>query len=149
MSEYAPGSDDMPGPDDELSTISYRAVSPGLPVVTHSGEQFGVVEHVLEVPELDLFDGIVVNTGTGASALARAEMTRLGHLPGRLRFVDADQVAAITPGYVKCTFEHSQVALLPAPQGAPVLHVDMAREERAERHARFGRMFGRPHWTRD
>jgi hypothetical protein len=149
VSDDTPGSDDMPGHDEELSSISYRAVSPGLPVVTHSGEQFGVVEHVLEVPELDLFDGIVVNTGTGAGAMARAELTRLGHQQGRLRFVDAEQVAAITPGYVKCTFEHSQVALLPVPDGAPVLHVDMVREERAERHARFGRMFGRPHWTRE
>jgi hypothetical protein len=39
----------VPDPDDELSTISYRAVTLGLPVVDHSGKQFGVVEHVLEV----------------------------------------------------------------------------------------------------
>ena len=159
MSEYTPGPDDRPGPDaddQELSTISYRAVSVGLPVVTGSGEQFGVVEHVLEVPELDLFDGIVVYTGTGLGAIhphggeapARAELLRLGHLRGWLRFVDADQVAAITPSYVKCTFERSQVALLPVPEGAPVYHVDMAREERAELHRLWGRTFGRPHWKR-
>lgn len=149
MPQDAPDSDDRPGPEEELSTISYQAVSPGLPVVTHSGEQFGVVEHVLEVPELDLFDGIVVYTGTGPGVMARAEMLRLGQLQGSLRFVDADQVAAITLGYVKCTFEQSRVALLPAPEGAPVLHVDMVREGKAERHALFGHMFGRPHWTRD
>jgi hypothetical protein len=105
-------SDDGSGSEQELFTISYRAVSLGLPVVTHSGDQFGVVEHVLEVPELDLFDGIVVYTGTGLAAihprknetLARAEMLRVGQLGGWLRFVDADQVEAITPGYVKCTF---------------------------------------------
>src|SRR5450755_4458969 len=149
-------SDQGSGSEEELSTISYRAVSVGLPVVTHSGDQFGVVEHVLEVPELDLFDGIVVYTGTGLAAihpkknepLARAEMLRLGQLRGWLRFVDADQVAAITPGYVKCTFEQSQVALLPVPEGAPIYHVDMAREERAELHAWWGRTFGRPHWKR-
>lgn len=155
-----PGLDGGPDPDEELSTISYRAVSPGLAVVTHSGNQFGVVEHVLEVPELDLFDGIVVYTGTGLSAihphggpkgeaLARAEMLRLGQLRGLLRFVDADQVAAITAGYVKCTFEQYQVALLPVPEGAPAYHVDMARETRTDLHARWGRMFGRPHWTRE
>ena len=160
MPENAPGPDDRPGPDEELSTISYRAVSPGLPVVTASGEQFGVVEHVLEVPELDLFDGIVVYTGTGlgaihphggpgGEALARAEMLRLGQLRGWLRFVDADQVAAITPGYVKCTFEQSEVALLPVPEGAPVYHVDKAREERAELHKLWGHTFGRPHWKRE
>ncbi len=159
MSQHAPGFNGKHDPEEELSTISYRAVSPGLPVVTHSGEQFGVVEHVLQVPELDLFDGIVVYTGPGPGAIhphggqrgetiAQAEMLRIGQLRGWLRFVDADQVEAITPGYVKCTFEQSEVPLLPAPEGAPVYHVDMAREERAERHAWWGRTFGRPHWKR-
>lgn len=146
----------MSDPDDELSTISYRAVGLGLPVVTHSGQQFGVVEHVLEVLELDLFDGIVVYTGTGLAALhpktekqARAEMLRLGQSRGWLRFVDADQVAAITPGYVKCSFEMSQVADLPVPYGPPVFHPDMAIEDRAASaamHPWFGRWFRRPHW---
>jgi hypothetical protein len=148
-------SDQGSGSEEELSTISYRAVSVGLPVVTHSGDQFGVVEHVLEVPELDLFDGIVVYTGTGLAAihpkknepLARAEMLRVGQLGGWLRFVDADQVAAITPGYVKCTFERSQVPLLPVPDGPPVLHPDMAREERAATHAWYGQWFGRPNFA--
>jgi hypothetical protein len=145
-------------PDEEPTTMSYRAVGPGLPVVTHSGEQFGVVEHVLEVPELDLFDGIVVYTWTGLAAVrpkseqrARAEMLRLGQARGWLRFVDADQVAAITPGYVKCAFEMSQVADLPAPYGPPVFHPDMAIEDRAATaamHPWFGQWFRRPRWTR-
>jgi hypothetical protein len=143
--------DDGYDSDEELSTISYRAVGAGLPVVTRSGDQFGVVEHVLEVPELDLFDGIVVYTGTGLAAIhprtdeahARADMLRVGQLGGWLRFVDADQVAAITPGYVKCTFERSQVELLPVPDGPPVLHPDMAREDRAATHAWYGQWFGR------
>jgi hypothetical protein len=150
--------DDSLDPDEEQSTISYRAVGLGHPVVTHSGEQFGVVEHVLEVPELDLFDGIVVYTGTGfASAnprherLARFEMLRIGQARGWLRFVDADQVAAITPGYVKCTFEMSAVADLPVPNGPPVLHPDMAREDRAATaalHPWWGHWFGRARWVR-
>jgi hypothetical protein len=163
VSETSPGSADMPDSYEKASAISYRAVSVGLPVVTHSGEQFGVVEHVLEVPELDLFDGIVVYTGTGLAAIhprggpkgearARAEMLRLGQLRGWLRFVDADQVEVITPGYVKCTFGGSQVGMLPEPQGAPVYHVDMAREDHAAQRSAYGRlyggMFGRPHWKR-
>ena len=150
---------DTPDPAEEQTTMSYRAVGAGLPVVTHSGEQFGMVEHVLEVPELDLFDGIVVYTGTGLGALhpkteqqARAEMLRIGQARGWLKFVDADQVAAITPGYVKCTFEMSDVADLPVPSGPPVLHPDMVREDRAATHAGwgpwFGRWFGRPRWVR-
>jgi hypothetical protein len=141
--------------------MSYRAVTLGLPVVTHSGEQFGVVEHVLEIPEEDLFDGIVVYTGSmGAVAhknerAARYEMLRLGHLQGQIRFVDADQVAAITPGYVKCTFEMDQVALLPLPDGPPVLHPDMAGEDYAASRvmqprygAWYGQWFRRPRWIR-
>ena len=146
-------------PDEEPTTMSYRAVGLGLPVVTHSGEQFGVVEHVLEVPELDLFDGVVVYTGTGLGAFhpktehqARAEMLRVGQSRGWLKFGDADEVAAITPGYVKCTFEMSQVADLPVPDAPPVFEPDMAREDRASTHAGwgawFGRWFERPRWVR-
>ena len=150
----------MSDPDEELSTISYKAIGLGVPVVTHSGQQFGVVEHVLQVPELDVFDGIVVYTGTGIAAMhpknervARAEMLRVGQARGWLRFVDADQVAAITPAYVKCTFEMDKVAELSVPNGPPVLHPDMEREDRvsASWHSRygpwFGQWFGRPHWT--
>lgn len=162
VSEDIPGSD-MVDPYEAESAISYRAIGVGLPVVTRSGQQFGVVEHVLEVPELDLFDGIVVYTGTGLGAIhpraghggeerARAEMLRLGQLRGWLRFVDADQVAVITPGHVKCTFGDSEVAMLPEPQGAPVYHVDMAREDHAARRSAYGRMYGgmfsRPRWKR-
>ncbi len=138
--------------------MSYRAVSMGLPVLTHSGEQFGIVEHVLEVPEEDLFDGIVVYTGTLHSTsqkIGRFEMMRLGHMRNEIRFVDADQVAAITPGYVKCTFEMDQVAMLPLPDGPPVLHPDMAEEDRAATSAThpryggyYGRWFRRPRWIR-
>lgn len=159
MSDHIPGPGAAPDPDPDLTTMSYRAVGLGLPVVTHSGEQFGVVEHVLEVPELDVFDGIVVYTGTGAAATharsqqrARHEMLRIGQLRGWLRFVDADQVEAITPGYVKCAFEMSDVAGLPLPNGAPVFEPDMVREDRAATHSGwgpwFGRWFGRPRWVR-
>lgn len=158
MTDYDSPAGGAPDPDAELTTMSYRAVGLGLPVVTHSDEQFGVVEHVLEVPELDLFDGIVVYTGTGLAAvhaksekLTRYEMLRVGQLRGWLKFVDADQVAAITPGYVKCTFEMSQVADLPVPNGPPVLHPDMAREDRAATaalHPWWGHWFGRARWVR-
>jgi hypothetical protein len=153
--DYDPPAGGAPEPDVELTTMSYRAVGTGLPVVTHSDEQFGVVEHVLEVPELDVFDGVVVYTGTGLGALhsqdeqhARHEMLRIGQLRGWLKFVDADQVEAITPGYVKCRFEMSAVADLPVPSGPPVLHPDMAREDRAALHPWWGQWFSRPRWVR-
>lgn len=151
-----------PGSEDEMFAISYMAVVVGQPVVTRSGEQFGVVEHVLQVPELDLFDGIVVYTGTGLTAAhpeheakARAEMLRIGQLRGWLRFVDADQIAVITSAYVKCAFDQSHVAELPVPDGPPVLHPDMALEDRSAAHTMYGQWFGRqpflgprPRWIR-
>jgi hypothetical protein len=153
--------DDTDDSEEEMFAISYLAVTPGLPVVTHSGEQFAVVHHVLEIPELDLFDGIVVNTGTGLGTdpkhrgLAHAELLALGQQRGWLRFVDADEVEIITTGYVKCTFEQSRVADLPVPDGAPVLYPDMNLEDRMSDHHMYGQWFGRgnfsgprPRWTR-
>ena len=90
--------------------VSYEAVTPGVPVLTRDKEQFGILEHVLEVPQLDLFDGIVVWVGGGAfvDQQIQRELTK-GHQSaarnleraspsGGLRFVDADQIAAITAG---------------------------------------------------
>ena len=74
-------------------------------------------------------------------------MATIGQLRDWLRFVDADQIAVITPAYVKCTFERSHVAQLPVPDGPPVLYPDMDREDRAATHAWFGRWFGRPRFT--
>jgi hypothetical protein len=155
-------SDDSDDSEEEMFAISYRAVTPGLPVVTSSGEQFATVHHVLEVPELDVFDGIVVNTGTGLAAdqpkhhgLAHLEMLTLGQQRGWLRFVDADEIDIITTGYVKCTFDQSRVADLPVPDGPPVLYPDMNLEDRMSAHQMYGQWFGRGNlsgprarWTR-
>ena len=48
------------------------------PVLSSAGTQIGTLEHVLEVPEVDVFDGIVIATQAG------------------LRFIDADYVQRIT-----------------------------------------------------
>ena len=53
--------------DDEFA-ISYLGVTPGVPVLTRDGEEFGILEHVLEVPEEDIFEGIVVWVGGGSWA---------------------------------------------------------------------------------
>jgi hypothetical protein len=141
--------------------VSYEAVTPGIPVLTRDSEQFGILEHVLEVPQLDLFDGIVVWVGGGALAdrqiqrelakghQAAARNFERGSASGELRFVDADQIAAITAGYIRCDLDHSQVGLLPPPDGAPVYHVNMLGETGTALHDRIGRMFRRPHWTRE
>lgn len=113
---------------DEGEPISYLALATNTPVLTSSGSEFGSVVHVLQIPELDEFDGIVVST-------------RDGH-----RFVDRDQITEITTACVRCDLTDEQAASLPAPHGPPVLHLDATYEEGSSLNARFARLFRRPHW---
>ena len=113
---------------DEGRPVSYEALPVGAAVLSDTGTQFGTVEHVLQVPELDLFDGIAVKTKHG------------------LRFVDRDQVTEMTTTLVRCALSDEQVSQLPAPKGALVLHPDTARDEGPSLSARYGRLFGREKW---
>jgi len=113
---------------DEGRPISYMALAVGTAVVSSTGTEFGEVHHVLQVPELDLFDGISVKTKHG------------------LRFVDRDQITDITTTVVRCSITDDEVAALPPPSGPPVLEVDLQHDEGPSLTARIGRLFGRPHW---
>ena len=113
---------------DDGTPISYLSLANGTPVKSSSGTAFGTVEHVLQVPELDLFDGIVVAAKDG------------------VRFVDRDQIAEITTTSVQCNLTDEEVAALPAPKGTKVLRPDLAHDEGRSLSARYGRMFGREHW---
>lgn len=108
--------------------ISYEALAVGTPVVSSTGTEFGTVHHVLQIAELDLFDGISVRTKHG------------------LRFVDRDQIVEITTTMVRCSLTDDEAASLPPPSGPPALEVDMAHDEGSSLSARLGRLFGRPHW---
>jgi len=113
---------------DEGREISYEALEVGTPVVTSTGTQFGAVEHVLQDPSLDLFDGLAVKTKDG------------------LRFVSRDQVSVISTTMVKCAVADGGVESLPAPRYNVVLHADPAHDEGSSLSARYGRIFGREHW---
>ena len=113
---------------DEGRRISYEALSVGTAVLSSTDTQFGTVEHVLQIPELDLFDGIAVKTKHG------------------LRFVDRDRITDITTTLVRCSIADDEAASLPAPKGSLVLHPDTAHDEGPSLTARFGRLFGREHW---
>ena len=113
---------------DEGRPISYMALSVGTPVLSSSGSEFGTVEHVLQIPEEDLFDGVAVKTKHG------------------LRFVDRDQITDITTTLVRSSLTDEEAANLPAPEGTLVLHPDTARDEGPSLSARFGRLFGREKW---
>jgi hypothetical protein len=111
--------------------ISYQALGKGVPVRASGGEEIGTVEHVLEVPQLDVFDGIVVRT------------------PDGLRFADADQVADITDRYVVLHLPVEQADRLGRPEGSPSYHADPSQHAGDSLHDWFGRTFGRGHWKRD
>lgn len=111
--------------------ISYLALEAGTPVQGASGRVFGTVEHVLQVPEEDLFDGIVVSTDQG------------------LRFVDRDQITLMTANAVHCALGDDELGNLPKPQGTPVFHVDAFQDVGPALTARLGRIFGRERWVQE
>ena len=111
--------------------ISYLALEVGTSVLTSTGSSIGTVEHVLEVPAEDLFDGIVIKTEQG------------------LRFVDRDQISSITTAAVTCSLNDEEAAALPAPQGTQTFHVEAGQDSGSSLSARFGRLFGREHWIKD
>lgn len=111
--------------------VSYEAAVRGTPVLSTAGTEIGTLEHVLEVPELDIFDGLVVATSAG------------------LRFIDADHVGQITRSQIHTTLSDAEAAALPAPAGPPVYRVDALADAGHSMHDVLGRFFGRPHWTRE
>jgi hypothetical protein len=113
------------------SAISYQAAVPGTPVLTRTGTPIGTLEHVLQVPELDIFDGIVVATAAG------------------LRFIDADTIQEITRGHIRTSLDDAQAGQLPPPDGPPVYRVDALEDTGHSLHDVLGRLFRRPRWTRE
>ena len=111
--------------------ISYLALENGTPVQSSGGKIIGKVEHVLQLPEEDSFDGLVVTTSTG------------------LRFVDRDQITEIHADVVETSLTDDQVAKLPPPEGTADYHADATQDIGKSLSARFGRMFGREHWMKD
>jgi hypothetical protein len=124
----------MPRQDASMTddtAISYEAAVRGTPVLSSAGTTIGSLEHVLEVPELDVFDGIVIATGDG------------------LRFIDADLVQEITRSYIRCSVDDEQARQLPPPAGPPVYRVDALADTGHSLHDVLGRLFRRPHWIRE
>ena len=111
--------------------ISYHVAVPGTPVLSSTGTEIGTLEHVLEVPEVDVFDGIVIATRAG------------------LRFIDADQVRQITRSSIQTSLDDTQASQLKPPEGAPVYRVDALQDTGHSLHDVLGRLFRRPHWIRE
>jgi hypothetical protein len=146
--------------DEDQFAVSYQGVTPGVPVLTRDGVQFGILE-----PEQDVFDGIVVWTGEGGwldrriqRDLSRGEQSAARRLellqPQQLRFVDADHVAAITTGYVRCDLDAAQATALPPPaRDAPVFYANAIDQAPGGygpygNHGMYGTLFRRARWSR-
>jgi hypothetical protein len=155
--------------DDEFQ-ISYEAATLGVPVLTRDGERFGLLEHVLAVEEEDIFEGIVVWVGGGgwADRKAQRELSRNNRSATRfietfqhnkLRFVEADKVAMITVGYIRCDLDLAETRLLQPPSGAPVFYanaIDQAGPGQQPVGYRnpygnpmYGQMFNRARWRQE
>ncbi|HEY7043282.1 MAG TPA: hypothetical protein VH419_06400 [Nocardioidaceae bacterium] len=115
----------------EEHPIAYTALQRGTQVLSSDGDVIGTVERVLDIPDLDLFDGIVVET------------------PGGDRFVDRDQIDRITNLAVHCALTTSEAATLPLPDSAPTYRADPRRMRGTSMMARLKRRFGRATWNRD
>jgi len=113
-----PDSGSVQGVPDLGKPSSYLALAAGVPVYSSDERKVGRVEHVLSNPEIDIFDGIVLDTSV---------------LPGGHRFVDAPQVEEIYEGGVVLKLDAAAAESLPKPSASPgALEVgpdDMAPED--------------------
>lgn len=96
--------------DDRGAPIAYLALEAGTPVYSSDGERVGTVEHVLADANVDIFDGLIVDTRSG---------------PGGFRFADAEEVAALYERAVVLELDREAVDALPEPsQNAATMRVD-------------------------
>jgi hypothetical protein len=87
--------------DDRGAPISYLVLAEGTTVVTSDERPFGRVKRVLADSEVDVFDGIIVETDEGD------------------RFVDADHVGDLYERAVVLPFDATDATGLPAPEPNP------------------------------
>ena len=86
---------------DDGFPIHYSAVKPGTPVYASDGERVGVVDEVVDNYREHILDGIVID-GTD----------------GKLRFVDAPEVARTAERAVRLSIGAAAAAQLPPPEKA-------------------------------
>jgi len=115
----------------EGTPISYAAATRGTPVLSTTGKRIGTLEHVLEVSDLDIFEGIVIATHHG------------------IRFVDADDITAITTAHIQTRLSDADADNLKPPSGPPVYKVDALADSGHDLHDVIRRLFGKPHWKRE
>jgi sporulation protein YlmC with PRC-barrel domain len=103
---------------DDGYPIHYRAVQRGTPVYASDGQQVGKVDEVVDNYRERILDGFVIETRDG-----------------RLRFVDAPEVARTAERAVRLTIDSAAAAQLPAPEKA-------APSFSPRRSGRLGKLLG-------
>lgn len=104
---------------------SFLTLPKGVPVYSSDGEELGRVEHVLSAPDVDIFDGIVLDTSV---------------LPGGHRFVDAPEVGEIFERGVVLTIDAAAAQSLPEPSPNPgSIDVDPADLAAGRRQSKLSR----------
>jgi uncharacterized protein YrrD len=83
---------------------SYITLEEGVEVYSSDGQAVGKVTHVLAEPDLDVFDGIVIDHSA---------------MPGGHQFVDADQVDEIYERGVVLKLDAAAAEALPKPSANP------------------------------
>jgi len=115
--------------NDSAEPVSYTGVPLGVAMLSSSGQQFGTLEKVLQIPAEDLFDGVIVTTPQGS------------------RFVDRDQIAEITTAYIRCDLDDAAIANLPAPSGSATYAADTGYATGGPLRRWMRRHFGHGGWT--
>src|SRR6266851_8144427 len=114
------------------SPIAYLVLASGTAVYASDRSLIGKVEHVLFVPEEDVFDGIVIETRDGP------------------RFVDASDIDRIYERCVITTLTAEQArALTPHQPGPPVYHDDPALGAGSSLRDRYLKLFRKGGWTKE
>jgi hypothetical protein len=90
--------------DDLGQPSSYLTLRPGMPVHSSDGEKVGDLEHVLADSDVDVFDGLVVDTSA---------------IPGGHRFVDASQVEQVYERGIVLRLSAGEAEGLPEPSANP------------------------------
>jgi hypothetical protein len=97
-------------------------------VYSSDGERLGKVDHVLADHEVDVFDGLVLDTSV---------------LPGGQRFVDAEQIEEIFERGVLLKLDRAEAERLPEPsEGAAAMEVgpdDLAEGNESELKRKLAR----------
>jgi hypothetical protein len=104
--------------EDEGHPIHYAAVTRGTPVYASDGQQVGVVDEVVDNYREHILDGLVIEGSDG-----------------KLRFVDAPEVARTAERGVRLTIDSAAAAQLPPPEKA-------APQFSPRRSGRLGRLLG-------